>query len=71
MPAFIFFFKLLYPFALVDSGRRAGAAGGCMLVETAALRAIGGFAALRDALIDDCTLAARLRRQRRPALARA
>ncbi len=63
VPAFIFFFKLLYPFALVESGHRAGAAGGCMLVETAALRGIGGFAALRDALIDDCTLAARLRRQ--------
>jgi hopene-associated glycosyltransferase HpnB len=61
VPAFIFFFKLLYPFSLVASGRRAGAAGGCMLVETHALRAIGGFAALRNALIDDCTLAARLR----------
>ncbi|HEU4617315.1 MAG TPA: glycosyltransferase [Gammaproteobacteria bacterium] len=63
VPAFIFFFKLLYPFALVASGRRAGAAGGCMLVETSALRAAGGFAALRGALIDDCTLARRLERR--------
>lgn len=63
VPAFVFFFKLLYPFGLVESGRRAGAAGGCMLVETAALRSAGGFAALRAALIDDCTLASLLRRR--------
>ncbi|HEX5420531.1 MAG TPA: glycosyltransferase [Gammaproteobacteria bacterium] len=63
VPAFVFFFKLLYPFALVESGRRAGAAGGCMLVEREALRTAGGFAALRGALIDDCTLAAKLKRR--------
>lgn len=62
VPAFIFFFKLLYPFALVESGRRAGAAGGCMLVESAALASVGSFAAWRGALIDDCTLAAKFRR---------
>ncbi len=63
IPAFIFFFKLLYPFALVNAPERrtAAAAGGCMLVETEALRGIGGFAAMRDALIDDCTLAKRLK----------
>jgi hypothetical protein len=37
-----------------------------MLVRTDALRAIGGFAAIRDALIDDCTLAAALKRHRPP-----
>src|SRR5690606_28861361 len=59
VPPFVYFFKLLYPFALANSPRSrvAAAAGGCILLETAQLRAIGGFAALRDALIDDCTLA--------------
>ena len=63
-PAFVFFFKLLYPFALVNDSRRrtAAAAGGCMLVRTDALRAIGGFASIRGALIDDCSLAAALKR---------
>ena len=63
-PAFVFFFKLLYPFAWSNDPRRrtAAAAGGCMLVRMDALRAIGGFAAIRGALIDDCTLAAALKR---------
>ena len=63
-PAFVFFFKLLYPFALANDPRRrtAAAAGGCMLVRTADLRALGGFAAIRGALIDDCALAAALKR---------
>jgi hopene-associated glycosyltransferase HpnB len=62
-PAFVFFFKLLYPFALANdrSSRVAAAAGGCMLARTADLRALGGFAAIRGALIDDCTLAVRLK----------
>ncbi|MBL8497396.1 MAG: glycosyltransferase [Nitrosomonas sp.] len=64
MPAFIFFFKLLYPFGLANksSSRVAAAAGGCILVETQALRAIGAFANLHDALIDDCTLAGHVKR---------
>ncbi len=63
VPPFIFFFKLLYPFALVNDPRRrtAAAAGGCMLVDAKALRDAGGYAAMRDALIDDCTLARRLK----------
>lgn len=67
-PAFVFFFKLLYPFAWVADPRRrtAAAAGGCMLVRSEALRAIGGFAAIRGALIDDCTLAAALKRTSAP-----
>jgi len=67
-PAFVFFFKLLYPFAWSNDPRRgtAAAAGGCMLVRTEALRAIGGFAAIRGALIDDCTLAAALKRAAPP-----
>jgi hopene-associated glycosyltransferase HpnB len=67
-PAFILFFKLLYPFAWSNDPRRrtAAAAGGCMLVRTDVLRAIGGFAAIRGALIDDCTLAAALKRHSPP-----
>jgi hopene-associated glycosyltransferase HpnB len=62
-PAFVFFFKLLYPFAWSNDPRRrtAAAAGGCMLIRTQALQAIGGFASVRGALIDDCTLAAVLK----------
>jgi hopene-associated glycosyltransferase HpnB len=67
-PAFVFFFKLLYPFAWSNDAARstAAAAGGCMLVRTDALRQIGGFAAIRGALIDDCTMAAALKRHRPP-----
>jgi hopene-associated glycosyltransferase HpnB len=63
-PSFVLFFKLLYPFALANDPRRrtAAAAGGCMLVRTDDLRALGGFAAIRGALIDDCALAAALKR---------
>lgn len=63
MPAFIFFFKLLYPFGLANKpeSRVAAAAGGCILVETQALRAVGAFANLHNALIDDCTLAAHIK----------
>ena len=64
-PAFVFFFKLLYPFALANDPHRrtAAAAGGCMLVRTDDVRALGGFAAIRGALIDDCELAAALKRK--------
>lgn len=66
IPAFVFFFQLLYPFGLVNrSGGIGGAAGGCMLVRREALEAAGGIAAIRDALIDDCTLGALLKRQGR------
>ncbi len=59
VPAFIFFFQMLYPFAWANDRRRAtaAAAGGCMLVRREALGAAGGMAAIRGALIDDCTLA--------------
>ncbi len=59
IPAFIFFFQMLYPFAWANDPRRAtaAAAGGCMLVRRETLAAAGGLAAIRDALIDDCALA--------------
>jgi hopene-associated glycosyltransferase HpnB len=67
VPAFVYFFKLLYPFALSNGSRTAiaAAAGGCILIERAALEAIGGFAALSGALIDDCALAAAIKRSGR------
>ncbi|MGA3139991.1 MAG: glycosyltransferase [Xanthobacteraceae bacterium] len=65
IPAFIFFFQMLYPFAWANDPRRgtAAAAGGCMLVRRDALVQAGGMAAIRDALIDDCTLAIKLKAQ--------
>jgi hopene-associated glycosyltransferase HpnB len=59
VPAFIFFFQMLYPFAWANDPRRgtAAAAGGCMLVRRDVLHQAGGLAAIRDALIDDCSLA--------------
>lgn len=63
LPAFVYYFKLLYPFHLSNGSFRhvAAAAGGCVLVDTAALEKVGAFACLRDALIDDCTLARRIK----------
>ena len=63
MPAFIFFFKLLYPFRLSNTrtSRVAAAAGGCILLETRLLQEIGGFDSLRGELIDDCALAKRVK----------
>ena len=65
LPAFVYFFKLLYPFALANSehSRIAAAAGGVILVDRAALLDAGGFGAWRDAIIDDCTLAAHVKRK--------
>ncbi len=59
MPAFIYFFKMIYPFALANNpkSKMAAAAGGCIFLETAVLKDIGGMAVIKDAVIDDCTLA--------------
>ncbi|MGA2117355.1 MAG: glycosyltransferase [Bryobacteraceae bacterium] len=63
LPAFVFFFFLLYPPRWIRDRRRrtAGAAGGCMLVERQALESSGGIEAIGGALIDDCSLAARIK----------
>lgn len=65
IPAFIFFFRKLYPFAWINRHDRpeAGAAGGCMLVRRTMLQRIGGIAAIRNRLIDDCSLAAAIKAQ--------
>lgn len=59
IPAFVFFFLMLYPPAwIARSDRRiAGAAGGCILLRPAALERIGGLQAIRSQIIDDCALA--------------
>ncbi|HYM11018.1 MAG TPA: glycosyltransferase, partial [Bryobacterales bacterium] len=64
IPAFFFFFHLLYPFDQVRKPRAAtaAAAGGCVLVERAALERAGGLAAVREAWIDDVALAQALKR---------
>ena len=63
MPAFVYFFKLLYPFRLSNSGSAAvaAAAGGCVLLRTASLARAGGFESIKGELIDDCALARRFR----------
>lgn len=65
IPAFVFFFQKLYPFPWVNDPARATAAvaGGCMLARRDTLAAIGGIAAIRDRLIDDCALAAAIKPQ--------
>lgn len=65
IPLFVYFFKMLYPFPLANSSDRrfASAAGGCMLIERQALNAIGGLESIRGAIIDDCTLARRLKKE--------
>jgi hopene-associated glycosyltransferase HpnB len=64
VPAFVFFFAMLYPFAWSNDPRRgtAAAAGGCVLLRHSAYRRIGGFASIRGALIDDCALAQAVKR---------
>jgi hopene-associated glycosyltransferase HpnB len=59
IPAFVFFFAMLYPFSWSNNSRKrtAAAAGGCMLVRRSALEAAGGIVAIRNAIIDDCSLA--------------
>jgi hopene-associated glycosyltransferase HpnB len=64
VPAFVYFFQMLYPFAKVNDPRStvAAAAGGTILLRRAALERIGGLAAIKDALIDDVALAREIKR---------
>jgi hopene-associated glycosyltransferase HpnB len=67
IPAFVFFFEKLYPFRWVNDPDRniAAAAGGCSLVRRSALVELNGFEAIRGALIDDCSLAAAIKKNQR------
>jgi len=59
IPAFLYFFLMLYPPKWIadEELRTAGAAGGCILLRREALARIGGLAAIRGEVIDDCALA--------------
>jgi hopene-associated glycosyltransferase HpnB len=65
VPAFVFFFQMLYPFARVNrpSSRLAAAAGGCMLVNRASLERAGGLSKIKGAIIDDCALGALMKNE--------
>ena len=65
IPAFVFFFQMLYPFARVNDPRSltAGAAGGCMLVRSDALARAGGIGGIAHAIIDDCAMGRAMKRQ--------
>lgn len=59
IPAFVYYFLQLYPPKWIanPSHKTAGAAGGCILIRPEALARIGGHAAIRSNIIDDCALA--------------
>lgn len=63
IPAFVYFFAFLYPFRMIGDPKSkiAGAAGGTILLKVKKLKEIGGVESLREALIDDCTLATRVK----------
>ncbi len=65
IPAFVFFFFKLYPPSWIASpkSRTAGAAGGCVLIRPSMLSGIGGLAAIRGEVIDDCSLARAVKRK--------
>jgi hopene-associated glycosyltransferase HpnB len=65
IPAFVFFFQMLYPFGWVNRAghRMAAAAGGCVLARREALERAGGIASIRTEIIDDCALGRRLKTQ--------
>jgi hopene-associated glycosyltransferase HpnB len=64
VPAFVYFFQMLYPFARVNNPRSAvaAAAGGTVLVRREALARMGGIEAIKEALIDDVALATAVKR---------
>lgn len=65
IPAFVFFFAMLFPFAWTNDpkNKTAAAAGGCMLVRREALERAGNMDAIRAEIIDDCALGRVLKAQ--------
>ena len=64
IPPFLYFFLKLYPPSWIASRTRkaAGAAGGCILLRRAVLERIGGLAAIRGEVIEDCAMARAVKR---------
>ncbi|MWA09354.1 glycosyltransferase [Streptomyces sp. BA2] len=64
VPAFVYFFAQLYPFRWIAKrgSRTAAAAGGCVLLSTAAAERAGIPDSIRHAVIDDVTLARAVKR---------
>ncbi len=60
---FIFFFRMIYPFAHVARAdkKTAAAAGGCILIDRDHWRKAGGLLPLRGHIIDDCALARQMK----------
>ena len=65
IPAYVFFFEMLFPFSWVNrqDDPMAAAAGGCILLRREALVRAGGIDAIREEIIDDCALARRMKQQ--------
>jgi hopene-associated glycosyltransferase HpnB len=64
VPAFVYFFQMLYPFSRVNdpSSAVAAAAGGTVLIRREAVQRIGGIEAIKNSLIDDVALAKSVKR---------
>lgn len=64
IPPFLYFFLMLYPPQWIADPARstAGAAGGCILLRREGLDRMGGIAAIRNEVIDDCALARAVKR---------
>ncbi|HEX3484137.1 MAG TPA: glycosyltransferase [Micropepsaceae bacterium] len=65
IPAYVFFFAMLFPFSRVNRPKdsMAAAAGGCILLEREALERAGGIDSIRREIIDDCALGRRMKMQ--------
>ncbi|MFF7729089.1 glycosyltransferase [Streptomyces sp. NPDC008001] len=64
VPAFVYFFAQLYPFRRINrpGARTTAAAGGCVLLRREAAERAGVPGSIRQAVIDDVTLARAVRR---------
>lgn len=65
IPAFVYFFDMLFPFPLVNRPDHplAAAAGGCMLIRRVALEKAGNIDAICNEIIDDCAMGRLMKKQ--------
>jgi len=68
IPAFVYFFAMIYPFRWVNDpqNKLAAAAGGCILIRKASLDKVGGLSSVAPELIDDCAIAKLIKNRRQP-----